>query len=66
MNKKDVGSVAFITDKNSMYCGDWGRIIYVDEDGVYGIAIADDLNSVPEFSRNQFRIPKEQSYYCKV
>ena len=49
------GDIVFITDKESIYFRDWGRIEYIDSD-VYGIAIADYRRSIPEFYRDQFRI----------
>ena len=65
MSKEVIGSVVFITNKDSMYYGEWGRVVYIDGD-IYGVAIADGMNNIPEFTRNEFRFPKIQSYYSKV
>ena len=66
MKHKDLCKRVFITNKDSMYYGEWGTVIYVDSDYFYGIAIADDVNNVPEFTRDEIRIPRNQRYYSKV
>ena len=54
-----VGKKAYIKDKDSIFCGEWGRIIAQDENGYY-IAIADGRDSVPVFDRNQFTVRREK------
>ena len=56
---KIIGKYAYITDKESFYFQEWGRI--VDFDGeVYYIAIADGKDSFPIFDRDQFKVPQRQ------
>lgn len=62
MKSKLVGKIAFITDPESIYNGEWGRIVDFDGD-VYYIAIANGMTSLPVFDRNQFRIPRNQKGY---
>lgn len=52
-----VGKVAHITDKDSIYHDEWGRIVDYDE-GVYYIAIADDSKNQVIFDRDQFKVKK--------
>ena len=52
---KLIGKKVTITNKDSIYYGEWGTII--DYDGeVYYIAIADDRSSLPIFERNEFKV----------
>lgn len=53
-----IGKIVYITDKKSIYFGEWGRVIASNEDGEYYVAIADGTDTLPIFSRNQFRIRK--------
>ncbi len=55
MKSKLIGKVAFITDRDSIYYGEWGTIVDFDGD-VYYIAIANGMDSVPIFDRDQFRV----------
>lgn len=58
MKSKLIGKVAFITDPDSIYHGEWGTI--VDFDGeVYYIAIANGNGAYPIFDRDQFRVPRK-------
>ena len=44
MASKLIGRTAYITDKRSIYYGEWGIIIDKDEDDLYYIAIANGMN----------------------
>lgn len=62
MKSKLVGKIAFITDPQSIFFNEWGRI--VDFDGeVYYIAIANEKDSSRVFDREQFRVPRNQKGY---
>lgn len=64
MKSKLIGKIAFITDPESIYNGEWGRI--ADFDGeVYYIAIANGKDGNPVFDRDQFRVPRNQKGYDK-
>ena len=54
-----IGKIAYIRDKDSIYFGEWGRIIDCNEDGEYFIAIADGDNA-PIFDRDQFRLRRSR------
>lgn len=56
---KIIGKYAFITDKESIYYREWGRIIDYDGEAYY-IAIADGSDSFPMFDRDQFKVPQRQ------
>ena len=59
MKSKLIGRKVYITDPESIYFGEWGTI--VDFDGeVYYIAIANGMNSLPVFDRDQFRVPRKK------
>lgn len=58
--KNLVGKISYIKDRESIFFGEWGRIIAHDEDGYY-IAIADGKDSVPVFDRNQFTVRREKT-----
>lgn len=47
--------VITITDKESMYYKEWGTIKFFDGD-YYHVAIADGKDSMPIFSRDQFKL----------
>lgn len=53
--KSLIGRKVIITDKDSMYYGEWGTIIGFD-DAYYYVAIADGMDSVPIFKRDEFRV----------
>lgn len=57
MESKLIGKIAYITDKDSIYFGEWGRITDFDGD-VYYIKIADGGDSIPIFDRDQFKVPR--------
>jgi len=59
MNKL-VGKKVIITDKESWFYNEWGTIKEVDGDFYY-VAIADGLDSVPVFNRDQFKVCKEKT-----
>jgi hypothetical protein len=55
-----IGKKCYITDKESIYYGEWG--IIRDFDGeYYHVAIADGGNSYPVFTRNEIRIPRDNN-----
>ena len=54
-----VGKMAFITDCESMYHGEWGIISGFDGEYYY-IRIANGADCEPVFSRTQFRVPRER------
>lgn len=59
MKSKLIGKIAFITDPESIYYGEWGTI--ADYDGeVYYIHIANGKSSAPIFDRNQFRVRRNK------
>lgn len=55
MKTKLIGKKAFITDKESVYFGEWGIIDHFDGE-CYHIKIAEGSDSVPVFDRDQFRV----------
>ena len=57
MESKLIGKRAYITDKESIYFGEWGIVDYFDGEWYY-IKIANGSDSVPVFDRNQFRVPR--------
>lgn len=60
MKTKLLGRKVYITDKESIYCGEWGIVDDYDGD-VYYIRIADGSSahySVPVFERSQFKVPR--------
>lgn len=57
MKSRLIGKKAYITDRESIYFGEWGIIDDFDGD-VYYIKIANGSDSVPVFDRDQFRVPK--------
>ena len=53
-----IGKKAYIIDKDSFYYNEWG--IIKDFDGEYFyIAIANDINSMPIFTRDEIRIHRK-------
>lgn len=59
MDSKLIGKIAFITDKDSMYYGEWGTIVDFDGD-LYHIAIANGMDSIPVFGRKEFRVRRKE------
>lgn len=55
---KLVGKRVIITDKESIYFGEWGIIDYFDGE-CYGVRIANGSDSVPVFDRDQFKVPRK-------
>lgn len=53
-NNKNIGKIAIVKDKNSIYYNEWGRITDIDDD--YYLSIADDTSSQPVFSRQDIKI----------
>lgn len=62
MASKLIGKIAYITDPDSIYCGEWGTIADFDGD-VYYIKIADGGDSIPVFDRDQFKVPRRSVHY---
>ena len=62
MAYKLIGKVAYITDKDSIYFGEWGTITDFDGD-VYYIKIANGGDSIPVFDRDQFKVPRRSVLY---
>lgn len=58
MKSKLIGKIAYITDPESIYFGEWGVIDDYDGD-VYYIKIANGPDSIPIFDRDQFRVPRK-------
>jgi hypothetical protein len=59
MKSRLIGRRVYITDKESIYFGEWG--IIADYDGeVYYIRIADGKDGMPIFDRDQFRVPRNE------
>ncbi len=56
---KLIGEKVYITDKKSIYYGEWG--IIKDYDGeYYYIAIASGTDSLPIFKRNEFKLRRNR------
>ena len=59
MKSKLIGRRVFITDPESIYCGEWG--IIADYDGeVYYVKIANGNGAQPIFERYQFKVPRQK------
>ena len=56
----NIGKVAIVIDKYSMYFGEWGIIVDVDSDNCYYLAIAGDKSSTPVFDRCQIKIRRKR------
>ena len=52
------GKKVIIKDKDSIYYNEWGTVMYDDFDEI-GVAIADDRNNVPIFSRKDLKIMRK-------
>lgn len=57
MQSKLIGKKVYITDKLSQYYNEWG-IIKAYGGEYYHVAIANGTDSLPIFSRDQFRVAK--------
>lgn len=57
MKSKLIGKRVYITDRGSIYFGEWGIIDSFDGE-VYYIRIANGTGSMPIFDRDQFRVPR--------
>ena len=61
MKSRLIGKTVFITDPESIYCGEWG--IIADFDGeVYYIKIANGNGAQPIFDRDQFRVRRKGGF----
>jgi hypothetical protein len=57
MKSRLINRKAYIIDKESIYYGEWG--IIKDYDGeCYYIAIANGIDSIPVFNRDQFKVKR--------
>ena len=54
-----IGKLVFITDRESIYFGEWGIVRGYDGES-YLVAIAEGDNAHPIFDRDQFRVPRKQ------
>lgn len=54
---KYIGKYVTITNKDSMYCGEWGRIVHYDGE-YYHVAIANDSKNSVIFDRDEFKISR--------
>ena len=54
-----LGKVAYVTDKESIYCGEWGIIEYYDGE-CYHLKIANGSGAMPMFNRDQLWVPRQQ------
>lgn len=54
-----IGKVVFITDKESIYYGEWGIVDYYDGE-CYGLRIAGEKIASAIFERFQFKVPRKQ------
>lgn len=52
----DVGDIVEI--KSGYHKGDWGKVVLIDEDYEYHIAMFGDSNDCPVFSRNEIKLSK--------
>lgn len=57
---KNIGKKCYITNKDSIYYGEWGIIKAFDGE-YYHVAIADGKSSLPIFERDEIRIPRKQT-----
>ena len=55
----NVGKKCYITNKDSIYFGEWGIIKHFDGE-YYHVAIANGTDTLPIFERDEIRIPKKQ------
>lgn len=59
MKSRLIGKVAYITTKDSMYCGEWGIIHHYDGE-YYHIGIAGSRKDMLIFERKEFYIPRKK------
>lgn len=59
MECKLYGKKVYITDRESIYYGEWGIVDYFDGE-VYHVKIANGSDSVPIFDRWQFKVPRKR------
>lgn len=57
---KNIGKKCYITNKDSIYFGEWGTIKHFDGE-YYHVAIADGTNCLVVFARDEIRIPRSQN-----
>ena len=62
MYKSLIDKVVTISDRESMYHGEWGVVVEENTaDDEYHVAIANGRDSVPIFNRNQFVVRRDQT-----
>lgn len=54
---KHIGKKCYITDKDSIYYGEWGIIRHYDGQ-YFHVAIANDSETLVIFTRSEIRIPR--------
>lgn len=59
-SKSLIGKRVTITNKESIYHGEWGIVKDCDEDGYYYVAIANGEDSLPIFTRNEFKVNRDK------
>ena len=55
-----IGKVAFVTDTESIYRGEWGIIDHYDGE-CYHLKIANGSGAMPMFDRDQLYVPRQQN-----
>lgn len=55
-----IGKVAYVTDPESIYHGEWGIIDHYDGE-CYHLKIANGSGSMPMFDRDQLYVPRQQA-----
>jgi len=55
----EIGDIVEI--KSGFHKGDWGRVVLVDEDYEYHVAMFGDTNDCPIFSRNEIKLLSKPS-----
>lgn len=57
---RNINKKCYITDKESVYYGEWGIIKHFDGE-YYHVAIADGKSCLAVFKRSEIRIPKNNN-----
>lgn len=58
MKSRLIGEKVYITEKESIYCGEWGIVYYYDGE-YYHIGIAGEKKNWVIFQRNEFYKPRK-------
>ena len=51
-----VGDLVEIKDNAGFHAGDWGKVVYIDKDGDYHVAMFNDENDCPIFLRREIKL----------